>query len=286
MAAGKISIIIPVLNSVTVLNEAIESVILQDYSNIELIIIDGGSTDGTVDLIKTFERYIHFWISEPDKGIYDAMNKGIAAATGTWLLFLGADDKLCRGILSNIFNSSSFTNTDLIYGKVFITNKRRQLGWQTDYQKLIVFNIPHQAVFYNKSVFEKFKEFNQRYKILADYDLNLKIFGDQSLQKMFIDIPVSIFGNNGISNRTIDYNFFSEKKEYFINQCKILPTDKRLAKYYFFTGVVLISKKSFKAGTANIFHSIIFTQNRFYYFLLTIDFILGLFGIRKKYKYV
>jgi len=286
MAAGKISIIIPVLNSVTVLNEAIESVILQNYNNIELIIVDGGSTDGTVDLIKTFEAHIHFWISEPDKGIYDAMNKGIAAATGTWLLFLGADDKLCPGILSNIFNSSSFTDMDLIYGKVHIINKRRQLGRQTDYQKLIEFNSPHQAMFYNKSVFEKFKEFNQRYKILADYDLNLKIFEDQSLRKMFIDIPVSIFGNNGISNRTIDYNFFSEKKDYFINQCKILPTDKRLAKYYFFTGVVLISKKNFKSGTANIFHSIIFSHNRFYYFLLAIDFILGLFGMRKKYKYV
>ena len=286
MTTDKISVIIPTFNCRSVLSKAIESVILQDYKNIELIIIDGGSTDGTIDLLKKYHTYIHYWVSESDRGIYDAMNKGVAAATGRWFFFLGADDELYPGVISKIFNSLPLANIDLIYGKVIIKDKRKQLGQQTDYEKLIVLNIPHQAIFYHKSVFEKFKEYDLRYKILADYDLHLKIFGDQSLQKMFIDIPVSIFGNKGISNRTIDYNFFSEKKEYFINQCKILPTDKRLAKYFFFTGVALISKKSFKEGTANIFHSIIFSQNRFYYFLLTIDFILGLFGIRKKYKYV
>ncbi len=286
MSSTKISIIIPTLNCCTVLSKAIESVISQDYLNIELIIIDGGSTDGTIDLIKKYNSNIHYWISEQDRGVYDAMNKGIAVATGTYLFFLGADDELYEDVITNIFNSLSLENIDLIYGKVIIKDKGTILGRLTDYEKLIVFNIPHQAIFYHKSIFEKFKGYDQRYKILADYDLNLKIFEDRSLQKVFVDIPICLFFNNGISNRTIDYNFFSEKKDYFINNCHLLPTDKRLSKYFFFVGVALVLKKNFREGAANIFHSIFFSQNRFYYFLLTIDFLFGRIGIGKKYKYV
>lgn len=286
MTSDKISIIIPVFNSRIVLKKAIESVILQDYKNIELIIIDGGSTDGSTDLLKKYQSHIHYWVSEPDSGVYEAMNKGIAAATGTWFFFLGADDEFYPGVISNIFNSLPFPNIDLIYGKVIIKDKGKKLGKQTDFEKMIVMNIPHQAIFYHKSIFEKFKGYDQRYKILADYDLNLKIFEDQSLQKVFMNIPISLFCNNGISNRTIDYNFFSEKKNHFINHCQLLPTDKKLAKYYFYIGVALVLKKDFRVGVANIFHSIIFSQNKFYYFMLTIDFILGLLGIGKKYKYV
>jgi glycosyltransferase involved in cell wall biosynthesis len=286
MAIDKISVIIPVFNPGPVLSKAIESIVTQDYNDIELVIIDGGSTDGTLDLLKKFNTSIHYWISEPDDGIYNAMNKGIAAASGTWLLFLGADDELCPGVIASIFNSADFTNTDLIYGKVIIKNERKLLGLQTDFEKLIALNIPHQAIFYRKSIFEKFKGYNQQYKILADYDLNLKIFEDSSLQKKFVTNTVSSFCNNGISNRTIDYKFFSEKKDYFIKQQKLLKTDKRIAKYYFYSGVALVLKKNFRTGSANIFHAIIFSQNRFYYLMLTLDFILSMLGIRKKYKYV
>lgn len=286
MIEDKISVIIPAFNCCTVLSKAIESIIAQDYKNIELIIIDGGSTDGTIDLLKKYHPHINYWISEPDSGVYEAMNKGIAAASGTYFFFLGADDELYPGVISNIFNSISLENIALIYGTVIIKGKGKQLGKLTDYKNLIAFNIPHQAIFYHKCIFEKFKGYDQRYKILADYDLNLKIFEDPSLQKVFINIPVSLFFNNGISNRTIDYNFFSEKKDYFINHYKLLPTDKRLAKYYFFVGIALVLKKNPRSGAANIFHSIFFSQNRFYYFMLTIDFLIGMLGIGKRYKYV
>lgn len=285
MAAHKISVIIPAFNCCTVLNKAIESVIRQDYPNIELIIIDGGSTDGTIDLLKKYDAHIDYWVSEPDNGVYHAMNKGIASATGTWFFFLGADDELSQGILSKIFNSLP-SNIDLVYGKVIIKEKGKQLGKQTDYEQLIVSNIPHQAIFYRKTIFEKFNGYDERYKVLADYDLNLKIFEDRSLRKVFVNDLVSLFSNNGISNRTIDYKFFSEKKDYFINHCQLDPTDKRLAKYYFYTGIVLLLKKNFRIGLVHIFRSIVFSQNRFYYFLLTTNFILGMIGIVRKYKYV
>jgi len=286
MDTDKVSVIIPVFNSGPELSKAIESVITQEYSHIELIVIDGGSTDGTIDVLKKYQSYIHYCISERDEGIYDAMNKGASAATGTWLLFLGADDELCPKVISDIFSSFSLVDTDLVYGKVIIKNKRKQLGQQTNYGKLIGLNIPHQAIFYRKSVFQKFSGYNQRYKILADYDLNLKIFEDSSIHKIYIDKTISLFSGDGISKRTIDYAFFSEKKEYLINHCKVLRTDKRMAKYYFFIGVTLVLKQKYKVGALSILHAIIFSKKRFYYFSLTVDFILGMVGIRKKYKYV
>src|SRR5690348_134930 len=103
MTQEKVSIIIPTYNPGKILVKALESVITQDYSNTELIVMDGGSTDGTVSLLQQYNIHIAYWKSEPDSGIYDAMNIGIAKATGTWLLFLGADDELMPGILSSVF---------------------------------------------------------------------------------------------------------------------------------------------------------------------------------------
>ncbi len=286
MVADKISVIIPIFNAGKLLSAALKSIVSQNYCNIEVIIIDGGSTDNTIEIINKYKKYISYFISEPDNGIYDAMNKGIAAATGTWLLFLGADDELYPNVLSEVFNSSAFVNTDLLYGKVIIKTSQKQLGRQTDFKNLIELNIPHQATFYHKKIFEKFKGYDLRYKILADYDLNLKIFEDLSLQKKFINKTIASFCNNGISNRTIDYNFFREKKDYFINHCNISKKDKLLAKYFFFSGVALVLKKNFRVGVSNILHATIFSETRLYYFLLTGSFILSIVGIGKRYKYV
>ena len=90
--APLISIITAVLNGDKTLERTIQSVIDQDYKNIEYIIIDGGSTDGTLDIIKKYDHAIDYWMSEPDEGIYDAFNKGIQISSGEWIYFLGADD--------------------------------------------------------------------------------------------------------------------------------------------------------------------------------------------------
>lgn len=282
----KISIIIPVLNSRNVLGHAIESVITQDYQNIELIIIDGGSTDGSVELIKKYETNIKFWCSKKDNGVYGGMNKGIAEASGSWVFFLGADDKLCPGIISEIFNSSTFEGIDLIYGKVKIESKGTEIGGQTDYKNLIENNIPHQAIFYRKSVLDIFKGFDERYKVLADYDLNLKIFEEISLHKEFINKIVAVICNTGLSHRAIDQNFFHDKKAYLINHNKFLSTDKKIAQYYFFSGLSLLIKSKIRGGFVNIFHGILFGKKRFHYLLVTTDCILGMIGIREKYKSV
>src|SRR5689334_2190715 len=89
-----VSIIIPTYNSEVLLETALESILRQTYPYREIVIIDGGSTDRTVDVIKHYSRHVAYWVSEKDAGIYDAMNKGVEAATGDWLYFMGSDDQL------------------------------------------------------------------------------------------------------------------------------------------------------------------------------------------------
>ncbi|NJL12522.1 MAG: glycosyltransferase [Microscillaceae bacterium] len=103
MLYPKISIVTPSYNQGQYIEEAILSVIGQNYPNLEYIIIDGGSTDNTIEIIKKYEKHITYWVSEKDKGIYDAMNKGIDVATGEWIYFLGTDDLLSDNILIKIF---------------------------------------------------------------------------------------------------------------------------------------------------------------------------------------
>lgn len=113
----KISVVTVCFNAASILERTILSVLNQAYNNIEYIIIDGSSTDGSVDIIKKYSDRIAYWVSEPDKGIYDAMNKGIKVATGEWINFMNAGDTFCNeNVLSAIFNSYKYEDVDVIYG--------------------------------------------------------------------------------------------------------------------------------------------------------------------------
>ena len=114
-----ISVVTVSYNAVSTIEQTILSVINQTYPHIEYIIIDGGSTYGTVDIIKKYADKIAYWVSEPDKGIYDAMNKGIKVATGEWINFMNSGDCLYRNdTIEKILNKSSTTNNvSIIYGK-------------------------------------------------------------------------------------------------------------------------------------------------------------------------
>ena len=106
-----ISIVTVSYNAVLTIEQTILSVINQTYPNVEYIIIDGGSTDGTVDIIKKYEDKIAYWVSEPDKGIYDAMNKGVVVATGEWINFMNAGDIFTDGdVIDKLFSDSPQTH--------------------------------------------------------------------------------------------------------------------------------------------------------------------------------
>jgi glycosyltransferase involved in cell wall biosynthesis len=207
----KITIITVVYNAVSTLEETILSVINQNFDNFEYIIIDGGSTDGTVEIIKKYQDNITLWISEPDKGIYDAMNKGIQNAKGEYVYFLGADDVLIdEFVLEKV--KVLFTNKfNIYYGNVIFKNRNQLYDGKFNAFKLVTRNISHQSIFYPKAVFDEF-QYNTVYRIFADYELNLKLFNHKEFQFQFIPITIALFNDYGVSGTiTIDANFEADR---------------------------------------------------------------------------
>lgn len=119
-----ISVVTVSYNAVSTIEQTIISVLNQMYFNIEYIIIDGGSTDGTVDIIKRYDDKIAYWQSEPDRGIYDAMNKGILQAKGEWIYFIGASDLLLKNSFQTIFSEK--IDAEVIYGDITIVYPKGQ----------------------------------------------------------------------------------------------------------------------------------------------------------------
>jgi len=207
-----ITVITVVYNGEKYLEQTIQSVINQTYPNVEYIIIDGGSTDGTIDLIKKYEDYIDYWVSEKDKGIYDAMNKGIEISFGNWLYFLNCNDLfLENNILSKVFKYFDKKNK-AVYGNVLLKNKSKVYDGKFNRLKLIfINNICHQALFFNHSIF-----FNDRYeincKILADYLLNIKYFTLKNYK--YMPLTIAIYEDvEGKSKELTDVEFSFLKEE-------------------------------------------------------------------------
>ena len=201
-----ISIIIPSFNSADVLKDCLLSVINQPEKNIELIIMDGGSTDGTLTILKEFEKDIAVMVSEPDKGIYDAMNKGITKATGRWIYFMGADDRLLPGF-SEMAKLLKDDDT-IYYGNVASDGDMLQGAFSA--YRLAKFCMNHQTIFYPAKVFKKYS-YSSRYKVYADYALNLQCWGDTTIKKQHYPIKVVWYNLTGFSATTDDVIFKKEK---------------------------------------------------------------------------
>ena len=158
-----ITFVTVVFNGENLIEETILSIINQSYDNVEYIIIDGGSTDGTLDIISKYEHAIDYWVSENDLGIYDAMNKGILASTGDWINFMNAGDYLCKEILSKInFNQS----VACIYGLSTLKNSNKVT--RSHYPN-------HQAMFF-RNTFAKSNKYNSSFMTAADLEIKLKVF--------------------------------------------------------------------------------------------------------------
>ncbi len=183
MAENFVSIIIPLHNSKATVSRAIESVLSQTNAHKELIIIDGASTDGSMDIVKSYNGRLSYKISEPDSGVYEAINKGLAKSKGDWIYILGADDYLAsHDVLEKVFTNVP-NGCKIIFGNVknedaknrFVTS----LHENTFDSRLVYKNTLHQqGVFYHKSIFAQF-QFDQSLKVLADYDLHLKLYNEE-----------------------------------------------------------------------------------------------------------
>ncbi len=199
-----ISIVTVVYNGESFLEKTIQSVLNQTYENIEYIIIDGGSTNGTIDVIKKYEDKISYWISEKDEGIYDAMNKGSKIANGNFIVFMNAGDIFYSEIsLDNIVNSIK-DNKKVYFGRAKLNKK--DLTWLYPNQKVTSKNINswlkkalpnHQAMFFPRH-FYKHVKYNVKYKIGSDSDYKFK--AKKECGFVFIDETICEFELDGVSS--------------------------------------------------------------------------------------
>jgi putative colanic acid biosynthesis glycosyltransferase len=190
-----LSIIIPAYNPGRQLLAALASVSQQSFTDYEVWVIDGGSSDGTVDVLKQTGPEVR-WLSEPDSGIYEAMNKAIERSTGKWLFFLGSDDTLEPEILQKISALLS-SDLDLIFGDVVFDNTHRFqsfLGPRTWFQN----TVHHQSAFYHRSLFIDFR-YDTTLKAIADYELNLRCYLGQKRYR-YTPVLISTCRTGGVSS--------------------------------------------------------------------------------------
>lgn len=211
----KISIITISYNAASTIDTTIKSVISQDYSNYEYIIIDGGSTDGTVDIIKKYNKTISYWVSEPDKGISDAFNKGIRIATGDVIGILNSDDQYLPGALRTIANN--YDNiTDVYRGSIMIHEDGKDDYTYEPSMKFkllpIKVNVCHLPTFISIKAYKKYGMYDTDFKLAMDLDL-LRRFYRAGAKFKKINTVLGRFNVGGLSTKTGIKQVFDERKK-------------------------------------------------------------------------
>ncbi len=179
-----ITVVVATHNNMETVQQCIDSVALQTYPDKELIIIDGGSTDGTVDLLKANQQVIAYWVSEPDRGIYHAWNKGLTRAGGDWICFLGADDHFWdRYVLTKMAEELAKLPVEIrvAYGQIMLLSGAGEglyaIGepWERLKQRFLKsMCIPHPGMMHRRSLFEQHGGFDESFRIAGDYELLLR----------------------------------------------------------------------------------------------------------------
>ena len=204
----KVSIITVCYNSARTLQETIESVLTQTYQNIEYIIIDGNSTDETPAILTQYQNRIAHIVSEPDKGLYDAMNKGIALSTGEVIGILNSDDVLAHsGVIADLVNAFDF-QTDAICSDVHIFKDKKEnvvRKYRCTRWKPWMFRIghqpPHPGFFVRKTCYEKYGSFDLQFKRAADFELLLRFIGVHKINTKFLPYTSVLMRSGGISQQ-------------------------------------------------------------------------------------
>ncbi len=198
----KISVVTINYNNANALSKTIESVINQNYTNKEYIIIDGQSTDGSIEIINNYRSHITTAVIEPDIGPYNAMNKGLTLASGDYIIFINSGDRLVEGILNRVFISES-ENADVIYGNFYVTlnDKIQYIADLPSIPGISFFydsNINHQSVFIKTSI-HKQHPYDESFKIAADFNLFFNLLIKDNHSYRFVNEPISYYDLSGIS---------------------------------------------------------------------------------------
>ena len=219
----KVSVITICYNAVSEIDETIRSVMVQDYQNIEHIVIDGGSTDGTQEKIKRYSECIAHFVSEKDEGVYDAMNKGLRLATGEVVAFVNAGDMMAtRNTVSYMVRAFTEQDADAIYGDALmvdpndITKVKRfwkggeynranfKKGWMP----------PHLGTYIRKSAYNQHGLFNTDLKVSADYELMFRFLYKHKLRARYVPKVLVRFRLGGVSNRSLGHIWRANKEVY------------------------------------------------------------------------
>jgi len=187
----RLSIITAVYNGKKYIEQCIDSIQTQTYGDVQHIIIDGGSTDGTQEILQKYDHDHErlYWVSEPDRGIYHAWNKGLAMATGEWIAFVGADDRLWNDhALENMvkyLDTALRQNIRYVYGKVNLISAGSDNSiisiwgepWELAKKKILQYmTVTHCCAFHHRSLFEEYGNFNEQFRITGDYEFLLRAF--------------------------------------------------------------------------------------------------------------
>ncbi len=248
-----ITIIIPTYNCERTIKKAVDSIANQSYKNVEILIIDGNSTDNTLKILQEDKQeqknlVVH---SESDEGIYDAMNKGIKLAKGDWLYFMGSDDTFYENTtLENVVNTLKDSDCKVIYGNVKI---KGDTGWAKDGDiydgkfntlKILNKNISHQAIFYNtKFIKENIGLFNKDYTVCSDWDFNLRCWSKTDFN--YSDIIIANFYSGGLSTNGTDKHFEKDFIDNILKYFKISLFNSLINSPHFnkYSKIKLLQKK-------------------------------------------
>lgn len=217
----KLSIISINYNDAKSLQKTIDSVVSQSWQDFEYIIIDGGSTDESINIIKKYKKNITYWVSEPDKGIYNAMNKGIAKANGEYLLMLNAGDVLSNsGVLAQVFQYNNY-NEDLLYGDVY-RESNGTIFRESIFPKELTFMflrngmISHQAVFIKKQLHSIIGLYDETIKYSADWCFLILAICKYNASSKHLNLKIAICNSDGLTYQPINLPSIKEERTTYL----------------------------------------------------------------------
>lgn len=208
----RVSVITVCLNSAEFIKDTVESVINQSYPNIEYIIIDGKSTDNTIEIIKSYGEKITKLISEPDSGFYDAMNKGISLVTGEFVCILNSDDIFIdKSVIENVIEIFKNTGTDCVYGDLYYVRRKNTnkiiRHWITGEFKTGAFkkgwHPAHPAFFLRREIYENNGVFDLSFPLAADFELMLRMLENFKISSVYLPVPLIKMRLGGVTNRNV-----------------------------------------------------------------------------------
>lgn len=206
-----ISVVTVCLNAQDFINQCIQSVLSQEFDDFEYVIIDGGSTDGTVDIVRQYQDQVAYWHSRPDRGLAHAFNLGVEHSSGKWLIFLNSDDYFASNLVLREMASclTAYPDADVVFGQVAVVTREQvprriggPYGAEFRWEKFRIRDtIPHQAAFSSRAFIERVGLFSEVFRIAVDYEHFLR--AGQALRAQFVPILVANMRDGGLSQHDV-----------------------------------------------------------------------------------